>query len=515
MAAREALNLLRALGFSGVLGLAIVGFVIYLVIDSKKAGLDHIPGPWLARYTNLHAWKEANKNWGHDICYLRGLHQKYGDVVRVAPNRVSVCDPEAIPIIYSIKRALNKSELMRAGRPVGDGPENLFSVRDSKVHAQMRRTVANAYSMSTIVQYEPRIDDTLSNLLTILKNEPRETNLGRWIMYYVYDVAGNMTYSQPLGYLKEKNDALRLVRQTRALHKYVTLTMPMPILHDIFSFILRRIKVDNKLVFHRLSEQKVMERLQEVKAAKEKSDPHETNGLVRRPDILAHFIASKDKYPDLMYDEQIVTHCMMNIIAGVGTSTMSTVNALRYLAANQRNQERLYQELKGANVGCPATFRDTQHLPFLDALVREGIRLRGSDTFNPNGRVVGPEGLELPGGIMLPQGTVVGVKPSVASIQERTFGARPYEFIPERWCQAAGESDEAFVERRAKMDRGDMSFSAGTRSCIGRGIAMMQMYKLMATLVYKYKFIQAPREKPEDSNSVYDFICILEERNLE
>jgi len=27
--------------------------VVYFFVQSKKAGLDHIPGPWLAKYSNI------------------------------------------------------------------------------------------------------------------------------------------------------------------------------------------------------------------------------------------------------------------------------------------------------------------------------------------------------------------------------------------------------------------------------------------------------------------------------
>lgn len=93
---------------AGLLMLALFAFLLYLTYSSHKAGLNHIPGPFLARYTNLHAWIKAQLNWGSNNCYLRELHQRYGDVVRVGPNRVSVSNPEAIPLIYGVKASLSK-----------------------------------------------------------------------------------------------------------------------------------------------------------------------------------------------------------------------------------------------------------------------------------------------------------------------------------------------------------------------------------------------------------------------
>lgn len=86
----------------------ILGFIAFHVKASRDAGLSHIPGPFLARYSNLHSWIEAQRWHGTDVCYLRRLHDQYGDVVRVSPRRVSVRDPDAIPIIYGMKASLDK-----------------------------------------------------------------------------------------------------------------------------------------------------------------------------------------------------------------------------------------------------------------------------------------------------------------------------------------------------------------------------------------------------------------------
>jgi hypothetical protein len=47
----------------------------------------------------------------------------------------------------------------------------------------MRRAVANAYAVSTLAQYEVRIDDTLAAFFRLVNGEERETNLGRWVHY--------------------------------------------------------------------------------------------------------------------------------------------------------------------------------------------------------------------------------------------------------------------------------------------------------------------------------------------
>lgn len=90
---------------AGLVGLACS--ITTLIVHSRNAKLDHIPGPFFARYTNLYS---LYNSWraGQDTDFLHYLHRKYGDVVRTAPRMVSVADPEAVELIYGLKARLSK-----------------------------------------------------------------------------------------------------------------------------------------------------------------------------------------------------------------------------------------------------------------------------------------------------------------------------------------------------------------------------------------------------------------------
>ena len=71
--------------------------------------INHIPGPFLAKFTNL--WRLINVWKGRaDVTQLR-LHKKYGPAVRLGPNMISLDDPTLIPIVYSSKDKWIKSDL--------------------------------------------------------------------------------------------------------------------------------------------------------------------------------------------------------------------------------------------------------------------------------------------------------------------------------------------------------------------------------------------------------------------
>jgi hypothetical protein len=74
--------------------------LIHYARNALKPGLRSIPGPFLARFTRLWRLFQISKGGGREL-YQR-LHDRYGPIVRTAPNVVSISDPQAIPIIYGI-----------------------------------------------------------------------------------------------------------------------------------------------------------------------------------------------------------------------------------------------------------------------------------------------------------------------------------------------------------------------------------------------------------------------------
>ena len=68
--------------------------------------LRHIPGPFPASITNLQRMRWVETKRAHLI--LQQMHDKYGELVRIGPNMVSFCNPEAIPTIYPMRSGFPK-----------------------------------------------------------------------------------------------------------------------------------------------------------------------------------------------------------------------------------------------------------------------------------------------------------------------------------------------------------------------------------------------------------------------
>lgn len=89
-----------------------------LLANSTSAGLSHIRGPSLAKYTNAYgavvALKLSRARSGPVVAkFSRKLQAKYGTTVRTGPNSVTILDPRAIPPVYGVRAKLDKVRISR------------------------------------------------------------------------------------------------------------------------------------------------------------------------------------------------------------------------------------------------------------------------------------------------------------------------------------------------------------------------------------------------------------------
>ena len=97
-----------------LVGLSLVAFLI----QRLRSPVTKIPGPWYTAFTSLVLkYHEFTSN---RRLYIHALHQKYGTIVRIAPNEVSFASLEAIREIYaSGGSGYDKTELYDLFRQFG------------------------------------------------------------------------------------------------------------------------------------------------------------------------------------------------------------------------------------------------------------------------------------------------------------------------------------------------------------------------------------------------------------
>lgn len=76
---------------------SLVAYYVYPYLVTYRH-LKHIPAPFPAQFTNW--WLLLVARRGSRYATVDELHKKLGPVVRIQPNHVSLCDDEAIQIVY-------------------------------------------------------------------------------------------------------------------------------------------------------------------------------------------------------------------------------------------------------------------------------------------------------------------------------------------------------------------------------------------------------------------------------
>lgn len=86
---------------------------------------------------------------------------------------------------------------------------SLFSATENTYHAKVRKGIASTYALSTIVQFEPLVDDTISKFLKELDRRyvdnvsPNgECDFGKWLHYFAFDVIGQLCFKTRIGFLE-------------------------------------------------------------------------------------------------------------------------------------------------------------------------------------------------------------------------------------------------------------------------------------------------------------------------
>lgn len=73
--------------------------IFYLVpYFTSNSGIRNVPGPFAAKFSNL--WLLLKARQGNRYLSVDEAHKKYGKLVRIQPDHVSVADESAINAIY-------------------------------------------------------------------------------------------------------------------------------------------------------------------------------------------------------------------------------------------------------------------------------------------------------------------------------------------------------------------------------------------------------------------------------
>ena len=213
---------------------------------------------------------------------------------------------------------------------------------------------------------------------------------------------------------------------------------------------------------------------------------HVESQTPRGVDFLSKFTQAQHEHPEFMTDDLVLTSCLSMVLAGSETTAISLSSIFYHLLRNPRVYEKLMLELDDAvKEGAISemtddivTWKTSQTLSYLDAVVQESFRLHPTAGLMLE-RIVPASGLSILGQ-HIPGGTIVGCNAWVLHRRPEVFGEDIGVFRPERWLEAGKEE---LKEMKSTM----FQFGAGARTCIGKNISLLEIYKLVPSFLRRFE----------------------------
>lgn len=216
-----------------------------------------------------------------------------------------------------------------------------------------------------------------------------------------------------------------------------------------------------------------------------------------------------------------------NVLAGADTTAGQLSALLHHLLQNPQKLETLLEEIDeheaDGRLSRPVSFKEAQEMPYLQSVINESLRLYSTAGL-PFWRVVPQGGAEI-AGRFFPAGTEVGLNAWVVHRNESVF-PDANTFKPERWLNAGEEGGEDLKRMEQyympvsanrlsvdnETDSAVAQFGLGSRTCLGRSIATLEMAKIIPELLRAYEFRLAPDERWETRNF---WFCLPTEMSIQ
>jgi cytochrome P450 len=199
-----------------------------------------------------------------------------------------------------------------------------------------------------------------------------------------------------------------------------------------------------------------------------------------RGDLLSMLLASVDTDEGTggMSDKQVRDECVTVMLAGHETTANALSFAMWELARNPEVQDRLSVECRMVLGDREPAAEDYSRLGYAAQVFAEALRMYPPVWVTARTAVEG----YLYRGITIPKGAIL-LAPQIVAQRDPRFWAQPMVFDPERFS----EKNKAGRPRFSYFP-----FGAGTRQCIGEGLAWMEGVLIIASVVRSWKLSLPP-----------------------
>ncbi|KAJ7653210.1 cytochrome P450 [Mycena polygramma] len=426
--------------------------------------LSKYPGPALCKISKL--WLTFIAYRGKLHLYVKSLHDKYGDVVRIGPNELSIIDTSLVPSILGSngmpKGPLWEGRALRRRKhltPRDLARANLVASRHSGFHDEARKIWNSAFISTAVKGYEPMLFRRVAQLVEALgSQDDNNVDLSQLLSFFSFDFMGDLSFGGGFELMRD-GDKDGLWHQLESGIFLPSLTQHIPWCIDFVPYLPSAVGKQSQ-AFAKFAAAQAERRIQE--------------GSIHN-DLFYYLFDAKREDPEPIPFPIVVQNAIVAIIAGSDTTATVLSNAFFFLLSHPESYMRLQGEVdkafpSGKEATDPALL---SRLPYLNAVIKESLRLFPPiPTLLQRAPEVGTGPKALGAGFIIPEGTAVIVPPYPLHRDPRNFFPDPEKFNPDRWL---GE-DAKFTINEAAF----IPFSTGPANCAGKNLAMLEIRLVLA-----------------------------------
>ncbi|KAK0736206.1 cytochrome P450 [Apiosordaria backusii] len=420
---------------------------------------------------------------------LLSLSKKYPPstrAIRISPNLLFFPHTSALKPIYWSPTHNHKGSLYGTGAL---GPTSLFSTISADDHKALRKSLGGSqWSFSYLKnEQESRIDNLVTLLVTQLSNlNPQHVvKIDDKLAQFAADVMTLLTFGKPWGFIAHDRDEKRLLAAFRESLPFFGFAARCTSFRELFlaSSLMRSLllpTLDDKTGSGYLGAQA---KLAIAQRERERESQLEEENRVK--DYLDYTLDARDSKGNPLTQAEKEGQVTLLIQAGADTTGTALGATLRFMLQHPDCLDKAKQEIATAEekglLSTPVLYEETkQHLPYFVGCIKEGLRLNPPAP-NLFGRVILEKEGAMIDGVHVPQGAEVCSQSYTVGRDPELYGPDAEAFKPERWL---GDDEK----HKAEMEAASFVFSMGPRICLGKEIAIMELYKVLPEIVRRFDF---------------------------
>ncbi|TAQ88837.1 hypothetical protein B7494_g2857 [Chlorociboria aeruginascens] len=428
-----------------IIGLFILILLTYpiaqIVYNLYFHPLAKFPGPRLGAVSYLFFSKTYVDGNGHKI--LRALHEKYGPVVRWAPDQLSFASAAAWKDIYV--------------------PQNgKIFLKDAFCHNPQQ--ISHAFSTKSLLEQEHVLIKYIDMLVIAMKEESAKGPIDLVAIYnwITFDILGEFAFGESFNCISDRKThhwISNLLANLKYLSWALALNHISPILFKLSPYIMPKKLREDAHLHLQYSLDKIYNKI---------SNPDSS-----RRDFLSYILAMRDEVG--LTDWEMGGCVSVLVIAGSETTATALAGLTYWLCRTPVVYERLKREVRERFEKSEEITSQSTTFEYLTAVIHEALRIYPPVPVAMP-RVV-PQGGEWVDGNFVAGGAIVGVHAWSVTHSTKNF-QDPETFRPERWIDPDCKDNLSASQ----------PFQIGPRACLGQNMAWMELRILVAKLVFHFDF---------------------------